>query len=93
MGGPICGAATHAAARPQVFQGECCATSDVWSLGLTVIELATSEHPWRSTNATNNTDIICILAQRRCPEVPRIVGVPPPQTRAPAVTMGIAGPN
>ena len=61
--------------RSQVFQGECCALSDVWSLGLSVIELATGDHPWRRNNVTSNTEIICILAQRRCPVVPDLLGI------------------
>lgn len=37
---------SSAAVAAQVFQGECCAGSDVWSLGLCVLEMATAEHPW-----------------------------------------------
>jgi serine/threonine protein kinase len=64
---------TPAYSAPEVFQGECCALSDVWSLGLSVIELATGDHPWRRNNVTSNTEIICILAQRRCPVVPDLL--------------------
>eukprot|EP00668_Euglena_longa_P004684 GGOE01005467.1.p1 GENE.GGOE01005467.1~~GGOE01005467.1.p1 ORF type:complete len:494 (+),score=111.05 GGOE01005467.1:37-1482(+) len=61
---------TPAYSAPEVFQGECCAGSDVWSLGLCVLEMATAEHPWSFSHIKTNTEIICSLAQRRVPVVP-----------------------
>ena len=54
---------------PELLNCEKCGRKvDIWSLGCTIIEMATANHPWPKCN--NIASLIMDIMTKKCPEIP-----------------------